>query len=340
MEDDFFQLGGHSILAATMINKLNESLGYKVRLAELFGAPTLSALAAVVEAQGMQQQQLSTIIPIRKTGTKSPLFCVSRPNVNALGFVFLTRAVSRDLPVFGLQANMENDGLIAPFTQQEYEDKAREYIEAMRQVQPEGPYFLTGYCEGAHIAFEMARQLKAMNLEVGKLFILDVWPLENTVHRGRYILRNYRRVLKQFWNGGATDRFAMLSRKLHGRPAAAPKPLMVDRKKFAESNQDPQFKAVVSQRFQSRYWPGKDFKPTIFDGDIVVFRVAKQGVQYINDEYLGWRSRITGAVDLVYVPGTHIHILRDPGVSVVARELEARIDRYMAKKSGKPSAKA
>ena len=330
IEDDFFQLGGHSLLAATMITRLSEALGYRVQLASLFASPTLGALAASAEAQGFEQQQLTAVVPIRRTGTKPPLFCVSRPNVNALGFVFLSRAVSPALPIYGLQSNMENDGVLAPFTQAEYEEKAAEYIVAMREVQPEGPYFLIGYCEGAHIAFEIGRQLEQMGLEVGGIFILDVWPIENTISRTRFIMRNYGRVVRRFLHASSSERLAIVMRKLHRGSAIAPQELIVDKNVFRNPDFDHEGRKHLSRVAAARYWPGKDFKPMIYGGSLVIFRIHKQPFHRIKDETLGWRPRVLGEIDLVYVPGEHSLILRAPGVDVVGRELEARIDAYLA----------
>jgi thioesterase domain-containing protein len=225
---------------------------------------------------------------------------------------------------------MDNDGVLAPFTQQEYEEKATEYIRAMREVRPNGPYFLTGFCEGAHIAFEMARQLKALNLEVGVLFILDVFPVENTVHRGRFMLRNYGRLLRQFLKSNNRARIAMVSHKLHGLPAVTPQQPIVDGKLVRNYDSRPEARKRLSKLTADRYWPGKDFKPTIYDGDIVVFRLPKQPFHYIRDKDLGWGRRVRGKVEIVQVPGTHGLILRNPGVSVVGREIEARINAYLA----------
>jgi len=331
--DDFFELGGHSLLAAAMINKLSESLGYRVRLAALFEAPTLGALAETAERQGIDQAQLASIVPIHRSGSKPALYCVSRPNVNSLGFVFLSRALSGNLPVYGLQSNMDNDGILAPFTQLEYEEKAAEYIAALREIQPEGPYFLTGFCEGAHIAFEMARQFEAMNLEVGGLFILDVWPVENTVDRKRYMLGRYFSVIRRYWKSIKRLGLSPVARKqpdlLHNRT-----------RQFVDSAllSDPAGRKLLTRRMEARYWPGKDFVPTMYDGNAVVFRTAKQMFYRVHDESLGWAKRVRGSVEVVQVPGTHVLILREPGVSVVARELEARIDAYLARRtSGAPA---
>jgi thioesterase domain-containing protein len=90
-------------------------------------------------------------------------------------------------------------------------------------------------------------------------------------------------------------------------------------------------KKLLARGVKSRYWPGKDFTPTIYNGSVVVFRVARQLFYRIKDESLGWAKRVRGSVEIIRVPGTHGIILREPGVSVVAREIEARIDEYLAR---------
>jgi thioesterase domain-containing protein len=324
--DDFFELGGHSLLAAAMMNKLSESLGYRVRLVTLFEAPTLGALAEAAESQSFDQEQLTAIVPIHPTGTKPALFCISRPNVNSLGFIFLSRALTENQPVYGMQSNMDNDGVLAPFTQLEYEEKAAEYVAAIREIQPAGPYFLTGFCEGAHIAFEMARQLEAKNLEVGKVFIMDAWPVENTVDRRRFVIYRYFKVFRRYWKA--------IKRRLVSQEVREREDMLLSTKKqFIDSSllTDPDARKLLIQKIEGRYWPGKDFTPTIYDGDLVVFRVAKQLFYRVKDHSLGWGKRVRGALEIVNVPGTHGLILREPGVSVVARELEARIDEYLAR---------
>src|SRR5262249_9507928 len=120
------------------------------------------------------------------------------PNVNALGFVFLARHLGPDQPVYGLQrhdpANQERF-----YTQAEYEALAAESVKALNEVWPEGPCLLCGFCEGAHIAFEIARQLAASGREVRLLGMLDAWPLENTASRFRHFLyAKYRQSLKRW----------------------------------------------------------------------------------------------------------------------------------------------
>src|SRR5207248_6733880 len=109
-----------------------------------------------------------TLIPLQPSGSRPPLFCVAAPTVNALGFVFLARHFDADQPVYGLQSQYGGKRRQV-YSREEYKSLAADYITAMRKVQPHGPYHLTGTCEGAHITFEMTRQLADAGQTVGLL---------------------------------------------------------------------------------------------------------------------------------------------------------------------------
>jgi thioesterase domain-containing protein/acyl carrier protein len=322
LEDDFFNLGGHSLLAVKMIAKVRECFGDSPPLATLFQTSTLGGLASVLELESARVP-LPTIIPIRSSGAKPALFCVARPNVNALGFIFLTRHLAQDQPVFGLQAQMKEDGSFWTYNQQDYETKAAEYISAMREVQPNGPYLLAGFCEGAHIAFEMARQLEACNVPVAMIAILDAWPIENTVSRGRFKLRSYLRGLQ---------RWALMDRKLRAR--------LVQAKLRSTSSPHPgvrwfegdpgvasaEFRTMRAEQMKKRYWPGADFTPPTYGGRLTLFRTKKQDFCRIRDYQMGWGPRSLGGVDVIPIPGPHALILREPYVVDLAKKMDACIE--------------
>ena len=328
LEDDFFNLGGHSLLAVQMMSRAREAFGCELPLTLLFGAPRLGDLARVIQME-RGKQPFKALIPIRKTGTKPPLFCVSRPNVNALGFIFLSRNLSPDQPVIGLQTQMEKDGATWVYDQSEYEERAAEYVKVMRESYPDGPYLLTGYCEGAHIAFEMARQLEAMGQTVGMLAILDAWPVENTVNRTKYILRSYLREFRKF-------RTKKLSDRLHSLTGSILKRFGRKTDSNARTNVDPAQaelaaqRALIEKQVAKRYWPGPDFVPTLYSGRLTLFRTKRQLRVRINDYKMGWGKRATGGVDVYPIPGVHGVLLREPSAIYLAKKMQECIDRALA----------
>ena len=335
LDDDFFNLGGHSLLAVEMITKAREAFGCELPLTALFGAPRLGDLAKVIQTEG-GKQPFRPLIPIRKTGSKPPLFCISRPNVNALGFVFLARHLSPEQPVIGLQTQMDKDGMYWVYDQKDYEEIAREYVRVLRETYPEGPYLLTGYCEGAHIAFEMAREMERLKLEVGMIAILDVWPVENTAIRSLYILRNYWRVIRKIRRQKINPVFHRLTGSIFRRdqrddsqPIGAP----VER----TAPQTPEERRLIYEQIVRRYWPGPDFVPTKYSGKLTLFRTKKQHKFRIWDYKMGWGQRALAGVDVYMMQGWHPHLLREPAVIELGTRMQACIDQALA---GHPSLEA
>jgi amino acid adenylation domain-containing protein len=324
LDDDFFNIGGHSLLAVQMMAKAREAFGCELPLTLLFSAPRLGDLAKEIQTE-RGKQPFKALIPIRKTGTKPPLFCVSRPNVNALGFIVLARHLSSDQPVIGLQTQMDKDGSSWVFDQVDYEQKAREYIQILRESYPDGPYFLTGYCEGAHIAFEMARQLEQMNLPVGMIAILDAWPVENTVNRTKYILRNYWREFRKRRRKIFSARWNALTAFLSGRPAPIPVAVPIQ-----SAPQDDTQRKLITQQIEKRYWPGPDFVPPSYPGRLTLFRTKKQKKIRINDYKMGWGQRALGGVDVYPIGGAHVVLLREPSVIDVAKHMQECMDRALS----------
>jgi amino acid adenylation domain-containing protein len=332
LSDDFFDLGGHSLLAVKMMGRIREVFGKELPLALLFQSPTLGGLADMLQRE-RGKYTLPTLIPIRAEGSKPPLFCISRPNVNALGFIFLARSLPQNQPVYGLQSQMKEDGRFWTFSQEDYEKKAAEYIEAMLAVEPEGPYLLAGFCEGAHIGFEMARQLVAMGRPVAMLAILDAWPIENTIDRRRYKLRNFGLTLRRFARMSTKHKWKMISRKLLNRNA----PIRVEVNGPHQITIDSQFQRKAAEQAEKRYWPGPDFAPTIYSGKITVFRTAHRDFHRIKDEQLGWGPRTHSGVEVVPIQGNHRLFLREPYVADLATKLENRIDAALLETSSKTS---
>lgn len=332
LDDDFFNLGGHSLLAVQMMARAREAFGCDLPLTLLFGAPRLGDLAKLIQTE-RGKQPFKALIPIRKTGTKSPLFCVSRPNVNALGFIFLARHLSPDQPVMGLQTQMDKDGANWAYDQAEYEERAQEYIRVLRETYPEGPYLLTGYCEGAHIAFEMARQLEAMGHKVGMLAILDAWPVENTVSRPKYVLRSYLREFRKFRRQRLVEWLHTATGSIFRRRNDESAPSMEKPVDPAQANLAAQ-REEIARQVAKRYWPGPDFVPTMYSGRLTLFRTRKQLRVRINDYEMGWGQRVTGGVEVHPIGGLHGVLLREPSVMELAKKMQDCIDRALAEDAG------
>ncbi len=169
--DHFFDLGGYSLLAAKLFRDIRHVFGQNLPLATLFQAPTIQALAQWLR-QDQPSASWSPLVALQTEGSQPPLFCVHPGGGNVLTYRDLAIHLGPDQPVYALQAR-GLDGQQTPFTS--VEEMAAYYVNAVRDVQPGGPYYLGGLSAGGDIAWEMALQLQAQGEEVALLVLFDTY---------------------------------------------------------------------------------------------------------------------------------------------------------------------
>jgi amino acid adenylation domain-containing protein len=166
--ENFFELGGHSLLAVSLMSRIQQQFGKNLPLTTLFQHGTVEQLATALRQETISQTW-SPLIPIQSTGSKPPFFCIHPIGGNILCYADLARNLGSEQPVYGLQAVGLNEE--EPLTC--IEDMAAVYIEAIKTIQPTGPYYLGGWSMGGVIAFEMAQQLFTNTDEVALLALID-----------------------------------------------------------------------------------------------------------------------------------------------------------------------
>lgn len=172
---DFFELGGHSLLAAAVFAEISRQFGVDLPIASLVETPTIEGLAARLTSpvEGAWQP----LVPIRTTGGEPPLFFVHGGGGTVLFLRDVVAGLPPGRPVYGLQSEGQDGRRMSEW---KVEQMAARYLQAIRRVQPRGPYCLAGYCFGALVAFEMARQLRESREPPG-LVVLVAPPLTTNV---------------------------------------------------------------------------------------------------------------------------------------------------------------
>jgi len=168
---NFFDLGGHSVLVISLMGRIKQQFGQEIPLAALVEGPTIEHLAGILRQKYRSTLQ-SNLVPIQRQGTKPPLFFAHPGGGKPFCYIPLAYILGLDQPFYGLQALDEQEMPQEPFLSMEH--RAALYLKAIREVQPRGPYILGGWSFGAYVAFEMAQQLIAQNEEVAELLLLDV----------------------------------------------------------------------------------------------------------------------------------------------------------------------
>nr|UNQ78296.1 non-ribosomal peptide synthetase [Microbispora sp.] len=170
VDDDFFELGGDSLLATRLAARARAVLGVEVSTRMVFEAATALRLAERLGGEASQQDALGVLLPLRRRGSRAPLFCVHPGAGVSWCYSPLLRTMPSDYPVFGLQAR----GLAADdHLPDSIRDMAADYLRHVRTVQESGPYHLLGWSLGGVVAHEMAVQLREAGEEVGTLVLLD-----------------------------------------------------------------------------------------------------------------------------------------------------------------------
>jgi thioesterase domain-containing protein/acyl carrier protein len=334
IQDDFFDLGGHSLIALRFIKGVKQAYGIELPLATMFEASTIERLAAILRRQlrlpepgeaatstggpeaDEAQSSWSCLVPIQPNGSRPPLFFVHGMSGNILNFRDLARRLGADQPVYGLQAFGLN-GVDRPHTT--IEEMAAHYLEEVRKVDPNGPYFMGGFSGGGTIAFEMARQLKSAGREVGLVVFLDTWspPYINKTKLDRILgvlkgVRSEGLAFVRRWTRRKTER--ILNRVLRRWPAPEE---WAPAEEIGGGNIDtsPFFIAA-----ESAY----DLRP--LDQRVIMLRAMLRGEDgYVPPDF-GWTPYVQGRFDILYVPGWHEGMMVDPNVRVTARYLRAAMD--------------
>jgi thioesterase domain-containing protein/acyl carrier protein len=315
VNDNFFDLGGHSLLAVRLFAQIENRFGKALPLATLFQAPTMRDLAAVLRDEGCRQW--SSLVAIRSTGSKPPLFCIHAAGANVLIYRPLANHLDDEQPVYALQA-LGLDGITTPLTQ--VEEMATYYLKEIRTVQPHGPYYLAGGSFGGLVAFEMAQQLQAKGEQVAMLALLDTYcPLHSLVQRVRChwahlvergpltytadALSAVSKRLRRMFSGGTGE--AVITEE-----AAK---LLPEKTEF----QDPLVRAVQANiEAENAYAP----RNSIYRGRIVFFYAQDLGgAPVYEDNRLRWATMATEGIEVHRIPGTHITMREEPNVALLAK---------------------
>lgn len=208
VHDNFFTLGGNSLLILQMIARARRA-GLHLSPRHVLEHQTIAELAPVVAAEAHQMaarqilsrpnQSQSNLALLQAGGNEAPLFFVHPSSGDVLCFIALARHLGQDRPFYGLESpDLYTDA--PPMT--DIETMATRYLEAVRQAQPRGPYYLGGWSGGGNIAFEMAQQLVRQGEEVAFLGMVDSLPRVDMLSAAAMMLEADKRLARFYRLGG------------------------------------------------------------------------------------------------------------------------------------------
>ncbi|MFE5589030.1 amino acid adenylation domain-containing protein [Streptomyces sp. NPDC056549] len=170
IDDNFFALGGHSLLGVRLVNRVRGVLGIERTVRDLFRLPTPAGLLGSPDDDGTAAA-LGVLLPLSTRGTRRPLFCVHPGTGVGWAYAGLAAHLGDDQPLYALQARALSEPGHRP---RSVEEMADDYLEQIRQVQPWGPYRLLGWSYGGLVAHTMAVRLREAGERVELLALMDV----------------------------------------------------------------------------------------------------------------------------------------------------------------------
>ena len=309
------------------VEKLSKT---RLPLAMLLQAPTIAGLAEILRTKHWAPSW-SSLVPIRPGGSKPPLFLMHAHGGNVLEYYPLVNHLDPDQPVYALQARGLNGHIVR---EPSMEEMASAYLDELRSLQPEGPYFLGGFCFGGLLALEAAQQLTAAGQEIALVVLIQSthpdcmrFKPETTVsHRWWY--RTTKRInlemedLSYRGKGYVVERCRHAWNRARGRTAIAFDNMTHNEP--ADPSRLPMHYILEALAIEH----GKALKkyvPRPYGGEVVLFRASKQLSGLMADEYLGWKRILHGNLDVCEVPGHQQNLLLEPNVPRLAKELTTRL---------------
>ena len=342
-DDNFFDLGGHSLLAVQLMTQIERRFGKRLPLAALIQAPTIEKLADTLRNE-QWTPSWSSLVAIRPGGFKPPLFLFHSHRGNVLEYYPLANLLAEDQPVYSLQARGLDGALVKDLS---VEEMARSYLKELRELQPEGPYFLGGFCFGGILALEAAHQLTLAGEQVGLVAMIQSVNPATAIFRPEIgVLRRWgfrlgkrldleRANFRQRGTPYLLERARYLFTSIRGRAE-----LTVDRlcggRILARSK--PSIPYILEYLADQHMRAFAQHRPSYYAGPVVLFRAEKQLKGLVADkQFLGWRDTLR-KIDLCEVPGHQQNVLSEPNVGYLAKQFAIRLDaaqrRYRTEAAG------
>ncbi|HEY9132927.1 MAG TPA: amino acid adenylation domain-containing protein [Dyella sp.] len=338
IHDNFFEVGGNSLVAAQLIARLADRYGKRLPVASLFEVSTIAGLAALFEHGAREQgDPLAAVLPLRKP-TRSdalslrPLFCIHPIAGLSLGYSSLLRHLDPSLPVYGLQARGLRGNEPLP---DGIDEIAADYLAQMRRIQPEGPYRLLGRSLGGVIAHTIAAQLSEQGERVELLAMIDSYLfVQDSVHDPADEVRAAMDFL-----GIATEGDAMPG----SLDELAPTLLAYNTRSMPLLNEiardQPHFVERVFEVMRNNLALARRHVPRKLDLDLVYFHATRHlgdPSAVVQHDPEVWRSYIDGRFELHALDCHHEEVLDALPAARIGHVLSQRLDLAQQPAPGMP----
>ncbi|MDF1812130.1 MAG: amino acid adenylation domain-containing protein [Verrucomicrobiales bacterium] len=337
-DDNFFDLGGHSLLGMKLFGRIQKEFGLSLPLSLLFDASTVRSLARELD---LRTAEITTAIPTQQETPKSPavaehtvslqpqgdlppLFGVHGGDGGVFFYRNLSKLLKKDRPFYAFEASVLTTG--GPISKMSVEETAARYVDELLKIHAAGPVHLCGYSFGGVVAYEMACQLSEKNIDVGFLGLIDT---ENPAAEVRRLSLTER--VATNWNDPvAADSNALRKAARLGKRVGTG---LGYRLRFGTEG-------VVARALPTAEKTGwlrqvqvrnayeeamVNYTPGIYSGNLTLFRAIEGNDKFERDVDYEWGEVVTGEIKTVDVPGNHISIFHKENIGGIAESLQKEL---------------
>ncbi|MEZ7503926.1 amino acid adenylation domain-containing protein [Flavobacterium sp. Arc2] len=326
--NNFFEIGGHSIMAVNVMVAIEKKTGIRIPLSALFQHSTIEKFAKLLNVEN--EISADYLVPLKPKSSKTPLFIVHGSGLNILNFAHVIHHFDEDQPIYGFQGIGPN-GYENWF--ESVEAMAATYIKSIVKINPNGPYAVAGFSFGGIVAFEIARQLKKQGKTVSLIAALDTYVDSSYYYSSslqkklvRYYDRTYRRLdyLIQMFTCWKSLILRFNSKKTH-----------LQKKYLGLKDNITEQEAVALEHFiEADHMVNKivdRYHLIPQDLEVELFRAKDDQNYKLDPTHLGWEKAALNGVNIHNITGNHLNIVAPPNDKVLARMLQELLDNKHAK---------
>lgn len=309
-DDDFFDLGGHSLLIARLIRRIQADYGIRLPMGALFQAPRLADMAELL-ASGVAAEDISPVVPIQPHGSKPPILWLDGGST----FLALSERLGTDQPFYGIHVDAILDK--AGGCPKKLEDAARLVVATLRQERPNGPYFVGGWCTSGILAFAVADEFRRQGCDVPLLMLVHAFhPVKSReIGEIRAFISKFRFHIAQTMLQPKGTRVRYFFERLRGLSDAA------NLRGGREAVLQPKLRTQLDKA-------ALRYTPPPYPNPAVLFEPADHPDVLDFVEY--WRASCVGEFTSYVAPGGHRTMLEPPCVDTFAAMLKPHLDKTIA----------